>query len=266
MGGAAVSRHTTTTTTTITTPSTEPTAPVAERNADQGEEKPGEDEHEKQQRSIVSKIFSRSSSAASEVDVDILYSALLKLTAIFEINESLMTGLTDEIVDPKHANFKEQFMAVEEWIMKHGDGYDIDMTGEEIDHLIQYVHLYQPLPEEDEGCDEAVGISGSGSYAESETTETSRGDCPLVCPPRHELAALTGDIRTQEAKKLNPFWHTPLDDTCNLRFSGSYSGRSPSFGGSHSRSSTDEGSPDSVDVLRLKVLRGFNDDEDDGEW
>ena len=159
------------------------------------------------------------SSASSEIDVNTVFSALLKLACIFDLKDSLTTSLTNEIVDPKHANIDAQFVAVEEWINKHGAGMNVKLTADEMDYLIQYVELYRPIPVEAEAEDHALSIPRSMSYAESEVTETSRRSRPLVCPFRCELAGLTGDIRTQEAKRIHPSWHSPVENTVSMRFS-----------------------------------------------
>ena len=95
---------------------------------------------------------SRKSSTASEIDVDIVFSALSKLVCVFEIKESLMTSLTDEIVDPKHVNYEAQFVAVENWIQKHGGSMEKTLTPEEINYLIKYVELHRPAPVVDDIC------------------------------------------------------------------------------------------------------------------
>ena len=166
------------------------------------------------------------SSASSEIDVNTVFSALLKLACIFDLKDSLTTSLTNEIVDPKHANIDAQFVAVEEWINKHGAGMNVKLTADEMDYLIQYVELYRPIPVEAEAEDHALSIPRSMSYAESEVTETSRRSRPLVCPFRCELAGLTGDIRTQEAKRIHPSWHSPVENTVSMRFSSQASGSS----------------------------------------
>ena len=195
MGGAAsLSRHNTMKTITV-----QP-APVVQRG----------------QRIHVSP---HTSSTSSEINVHILYSALIKLACIFDMKDSLTTSLTDDIMDPKHANFDAQFVAVEAWIKKHGSGLSVKLTADEMDYLIQYVELYRPIPVEAEAEDHALSIPRSMSYAESEVTETSRRSRPLVCPFRCELAGLTGDIRTQEAKRIHPSWHSPVENTVSMRFS-----------------------------------------------
>mgnify|MGYP003385272230 CR=1 FL=1 len=164
----------------------------------------------------IKTIHVSSHSYGDQIEVEIVFAALFKLSCLFEINESLMRSLTDEILSLRHTNFHQQFLAVEAWIKKYVSG--VVLKAEEIDYLIQYVELYRPASVIEDMSQANSSRQCTRSYGESEVTETSRRSCLLVCPYRHEMAALTGDIRTQEAKKLNASWHSPMEHTFNLRF------------------------------------------------
>mgnify|MGYP003387304609 len=159
---------------------------------------------------VKSKVVRVSShSYGDQIDVATLFSALVKLSFVFEIKDSLALSLTAEINNPKHANFDAQFVAVEAWMVKHGRhghrGSAADLTAKEIDYLIQYVELYEPLPEEKE----AVSVHSNNN---ADMSDWVTPVCPLTCPRVSELAALTGEIRSQEAKRLrSSSWHLPLD-------------------------------------------------------
>lgn len=165
-----------------------------------------------------------SSSNGSQIEVDVLFSALLKLSCVFEVEESLITSLTDEIIAPEHTTFNDQFVAVQEWIKNHCAGAIVELTAEEIDFLIQYVELY--FDENFENPDTLLtGTKSPGGRR-----------CPLMCPYRSDLPALTAEIRRQEAKRASLCWHFPEDNTVNLRFSESHNF---SYSGSHSLSDTE---------------------------
>lgn len=177
-----------------------------------------------QQKPAVPHVHVSSYSYGDHINVEIVYGALFKLSCLFEIDESLTRSLSDEILDLKHVDFNEQFVAVEAWIQKHCADSKSRLTSQEIDYLIQYVELYRPTEKSQANTTEKCSLYAL--YTESEMTD-SEPRSPLICPYRHEIPSLTGDIRSREAKKLNPHWHSPVakdntaavDNTVTTRFS-----------------------------------------------
>lgn len=145
-----------------------------------------------------------------EDDNKILFSALRKLSPLFVTDEYLSKSLTNEIMDKKHINLQAQFAGVKEWVKKHGrDGGDcigtyLNLTVEEIDHLIQYVEMFfdnnqEILPED---------------ANKPKSASADRRNCPLMHPHRADLILATDVIRSSEEKDISP-----SAETVNIRFS-----------------------------------------------
>ena len=126
-------------------------------------------------------------SSEDQINVKILFSALHKISGVFEIKESLRTSL----IDPNHTSFNQQFVAVEKWIKKY---CDVNVTAEEINYLIKYVELYQPLPNSASPLGKEQALSPKENASDNE--------CRLMCPYRHEMASFTGQIRNKEAERI----------------------------------------------------------------
>ena len=131
-----------------------------------------------------------------EIDVNVLFSALLKLSFIFELKESLTKRLIATIIVPEYRDFTEQYMAVEKWVNNYAD---TKMECEEISHLISYVELYK-----DNIFEEHLQKLKSGTAsvtpclsALSVVDDIDRC-CRLICPYRCELVSWTAEIRHQE--------------------------------------------------------------------
>lgn len=149
------------------------------------------------------------------IDVDTLYTALFKLTPVFEIKEALVLELTNEVTDPKHFSFDEQFLAVKDWVEKYCDTY---LTPPEIFHLIKYIELYHkrpvtvcpPLPPPPTGHEpyrDSPGVkSDSQSTSSAINDEPSKeaeetGSVSLMCPFRSDFASWSAEIRSVELEK-----------------------------------------------------------------
>ena len=134
---------------------------------------------QKQHRKIIDRIetFVDVDDDDDEIDINDLYSALLKLSGIFEMDESLPRSLVKTIEDPAHETFDSQLFAVAKWIWRHDD--DTNINALEMAALITYVDLFS---------------STKGECCEDE------GECCLVCPKRCEvLSTFTGKVRSLEA-------------------------------------------------------------------
>lgn len=126
------------------------------------------------------------------INVSSLIEGLMKLANIFEVHYSLAASLTNEVLDPKHADFDSQFHGVEEWMKKHGN---CELTPQEIYHLIKYVELGKsrhvsgccsvdadsPLQADQPSCDSDVEVSLS-----------------LLHPQQRDVMAWTAVIRQEE--------------------------------------------------------------------
>jgi hypothetical protein len=146
------------------------------------------------------------------IDVDVLYHALYQLLPTFEIKESLMNSLINEIFDSKHVCFNDQFIGVREWVDKHAAG--VHLSPDEVYNVIKYVELYQHLPDTEttgaEVDDQAAARGSDGSNAieiDTESSEeavacgTSWSVASLMCPYRSDVAVWTADIRRVELRK-----------------------------------------------------------------
>jgi hypothetical protein len=134
-----------------------------------------------------------SDSDGREIDINLLFTALLKLSFIFDLKESLTKRLIAIIIDPKYSDFTDQYVAVEKWVNNYAD---TNLECEEICHLISYVKLY-----DNEGSDAASPVRGtSRSSISPSVSVVNRIDecCRLVCPFRCELASWTAEVRHQE--------------------------------------------------------------------
>lgn len=130
-----------------------------------------------------------------QIDLQALFNALLKLSCVFEIKESLTKSLIDVVTDYKYTNFDAQFFGVEEWIKKFGDE---DLTPQEIYALIKYVELYEPISAQVKQMHD-VPFSEVNPMDEYSIEEENK--CPLICPYRSDIAEWTATIRSQELKK-----------------------------------------------------------------
>jgi hypothetical protein len=132
-------------------------------------------------------IKSSVSSEGDEIDVNVLFGALLKLSFTFDVKDSMMISMIDEIRSDKHTTFDDQFVGVEKWIQRHASpGTVLNVT--EIYFLIRYVALYDPIHEEESEP------TGGGSAVNNQ--------CRLMCPYRHELATWTAEIRGKEMNRI----------------------------------------------------------------
>lgn len=143
-----------------------------------------------------------------QIDVIALFSALFKLSPVFDVNECLTQSLCNGIMSSKHTCFDDQFVAVEKWVQKYGGDA---LTMQEIYHLIKYVELYKL----NRG---RVGKTFSNISAFSDATVEDDGFVPssamesekvepeslasLMCPFRSDFASWTAEIRAAEADKF----------------------------------------------------------------
>mmetsp|Transcript_16060 Transcript_16060/g.26940 ORF Transcript_16060/g.26940 Transcript_16060/m.26940 type:complete len:217 (+) Transcript_16060:90-740(+) len=172
------------------------------------------------------------------IDVDTLYSALYKLTPVFEINETLVLGLTSEVIDAKHCSFDEKFLAVEDWVERYCDTY---LTPPEIFHLIKYIELYHypravsvsspppppPLPTDPERTLDSPGTEGNlhsfmnaiNDEPSDEAAET--GSLSLMCPFMSDFASWSAEIRSVELEKsISERSSVGIDDSLRLSLQG----------------------------------------------
>ena len=111
-----------------------------------------------------------------EIDIKELFSALRKLSGLFELDESLTRKLAETVLDPQHTCGNTQFHAVKTWIRLY-DG-DARLTLQEILTVIKYVELFRQV----------------GDDSPEEPPEQY-----LTCPNRSDVPGLTGKVRSLEA-------------------------------------------------------------------
>jgi hypothetical protein len=146
------------------------------------------------------RVIEKQESIVEEIDVLILFSALHKLSYLFDIKYSMTTSLIAEIYNPMHVKFEDQFLAVINWVERHSDA---SMTVAEVCCLIKYVELYKP-PAED---------------SVTTTVALMSTQCRLLCPYLSEKASWTAEIRHQELHKSSPL-HTDTTTRLQDDFSG----------------------------------------------
>ena len=152
-----------------------------------------------------------------------------------------------------------------------------DLTAEEIDYLIQYVELYQPQELENGGDtnnnpNPMIGraISSVSAVSDSErsslrNTNNINDNNPLVCPYRSDLASFTGEIRNQEAKRLqSSAWQSsPGESTVNISFGIERSDRQ-ALQQANSEEKFEEDGIDVDDSVR-SILMQLNESEEENE-
>ena len=124
-----------------------------------------------------------------DVHEDFLYSALFKLSHIFELNESLKEEITAVVCHIAYTCLSEQCQAVSGWIEEHAY---TKLNYGEILNLIKYVELYEPpLLSEEEFYNEA-------SQEKVESRDYSHLDCPFRC----DIADWSAEIKRQRLSKI----------------------------------------------------------------
>lgn len=136
----------------------------------------------------------------NEIDVSKLFSALHKLSFIFELKDSMTTSLISEICSPHHDTFNKQFLAVEAWTKRNSD-YAISAC--EICSLIKYVELYEHTPLTQTGSTDELS---SSTHSSSPPAGDVAAQCGLVVPFRSDIAAWTAEIRGREVIKASPLY------------------------------------------------------------
>ena len=125
-----------------------------------------------------------------EIDADILFPTLLKLSFTFDLDYSIARKLIAEIVSSDHTSFDEKCSAVGRWEHKYAD-LNSKLSYTEISHLIKYVELYN-------NDNESWGVNVK---SHSEMVKTIEERCRLMCPFVSEIAAWTAEIRGCEMHK-----------------------------------------------------------------
>lgn len=158
-------------------------------------------------------------SSEGVVNVDVLVTALSKLSFIFEVKESLTKDLIAEIIHPRHNDNTEQYEAVKKWVNYHAD---TALEHDEICQLISYVKLYQI-----EGADKTIVSPYSSSTVFRPPSMPSvivldyiDKHCRLICPYCSEIPSWTAEIRHQELVASTPEYcddDSEIDANCTTR-------------------------------------------------
>ena len=115
------------------------------------------------------------------VDVDLLFSALLKMSYIFELKESLMMELISRII--LYSEVKKQYDTVDLWIFQTFP--DVTLTTGEVEEVIKYVKLYEIQ-------------SNKATISQDQKVKDIAARCQMMCPMRCEKETWTRNIREQE--------------------------------------------------------------------
>lgn len=183
-----------------------------------------------------------------EIDVELVLTALFKLSFTFEMKATTPTKLISVIIS-EHEDQNAQAQAVDKWLKKNTAA---KMHPTEVVALIKYVELYEPSADDTQ------------SLCQAPPAETlARNLRNLTCPYGCEVASWTAAIRNQELSQSTPLYaDTPSTSEVFLSsrriVSDDYSTRrrkmSCEIGNLHSRMSSD-----GSDVLH------FDDDDDDDD-
>jgi hypothetical protein len=125
-----------------------------------------------------------------EIDADILFPTLLKLSFIFDLDYSIARKLIAAIVSSDHISFDDKCSAVGRWEHQYAD-LNSKLSYSEISQLIKYVELYN-------NDNESWGVNVK---SHSEMVKTIEERCRLMCPFVSEIAAWTAEIRGCEMHK-----------------------------------------------------------------
>ena len=131
-----------------------------------------------------------------DINEDHLYSALFKLSFLFEINESLKRKLTEIICHIPHPCRESQVECVRNWIE---DYVCKSLDDDEILNLIKYVELYEPLPHSTDDHDQDFIRNEERRHMDCDR-DFGHLDCPFKC----NIAVLAAEIQRQRLCKNVP--------------------------------------------------------------
>ena len=141
---------------------------------------------------ILLKVFE--SEEDYEIDENYVYSALFKLSFLFEIDAMAPMKMTKSICENKFRfNFDDQCKLLKAWTNHH---FDVKLNADEARNLLKYVKLYTPPVSPPKGGD--VGSTG-GSYDDFDYSH-------LVCPFRCNFAAWSAEINRQVLSTSVPLY------------------------------------------------------------
>ena len=133
-----------------------------------------------------------------DVHEGFLYSALFKLSHIFELNESLKEELTAVTCRVPYSSESKQCQAVQDWIEEHAY---TKLNSGEILNLIKYMELYEPpLLSDDEFCGKGADCVEVSLGGKEKPRDYSHLDCPFRC----DIAVLSAEIQRQHLSKIVP--------------------------------------------------------------
>jgi len=121
-----------------------------------------------------------------EINIQVLFSALEKLTCVFELKDSLPRSFSENIMDERHNSHNDVFAATESWLGKYSD---TNVTHREMIELIKYVKLNTQQNQRVFSVDEKV-----------EALEVTYFGY-LVCPFRSSVLSWGDEIRKMEARQ-----------------------------------------------------------------
>ena len=146
----------------------------------------------------------------NQINVIVLYRALQKLTCAFGIKESLAESLIKKIIKISYKNVHDKSCSVAQWVKTNTE---VELTAEEIYHLIKYVETFQLLAEKEE-IKIPPALSSVDSVSQSflyDSLTTSSRDSKankkphdrniLKCPCRSDIGGWILSIRQQEQKR-----------------------------------------------------------------
>ena len=110
------------------------------------------------------------------IDVGTLYSALLKLSCDFEMNESLKSSLTAAICSVMKGNTDDKIKAIEIWL-KENSGTVLSIN--EMANVVKYVELNEAqLNANEEALDDDACLNTVGDYSDRLRHDYSYLSCP----------------------------------------------------------------------------------------
>ena len=143
----------------------------------------------------------------TEIDVESLYSALFKLSSIFELNESMPKKLVMEVCYAPCSTSKSQYRSVKNWARAYAH---VSLTNNEAKNLIKYVKLYEPDPPSDgngHNAEYQQEVSSKGNDVKFQPDHDYNFDCShLVCPFLCDMSAWKAEIHRQILSRTVPLY------------------------------------------------------------
>ena len=151
-------------------------------------------------RSCGHQLYTCNHDDEDEIDAELVYSALSKMSFYLEIDESLKEKLTIVICNTPYSSERARLFEVRAWIKSE---LSANLKYQETLNLIKYVELYEPEPANDDCYTANMSAAGIGSI---DSEDFDRDYRHLDCPFRCNVVVLTAEIQRQRLSKSVPLY------------------------------------------------------------